>query len=68
MDYNPAEDTEYFYDLESIIEDVISGNSNLFSNEVIYLYQYLHLRGFALPFLDWTVDELIDQGVYKIID
>lgn len=71
MDYNPADDPEYFYDLESLIEeinDVISGNSNLFSNEVIYLYQYLHFKGFALPFLDWTADELIDQGVYKIID
>ena len=33
----------------------------------IHAYQYLHSIGIALPYLDWSVEELIKENVYKII-
>jgi hypothetical protein len=34
---------------------------------ILRLYQYLHSRGFAMSYLDWSVEELIKENVYKII-
>lgn len=31
-------------------------------------YQYIHLIGIALPYLDWSVEELIKENVYKLIE
>lgn len=47
----------------------ILSNENIQGNGwPIYLsaYQYLNSRGFALPYLDWSVEELVKENVYKL--
>lgn len=36
--------------------------------EYLKIYQYLHSRGFTLPYLDWSVEELVSNNVYKLIE
>lgn len=34
---------------------------------VLHAYQYLQLQGYAFPYLNWSVDELVKNEVYKLI-
>jgi hypothetical protein len=50
--------------------EILSDNDLQGNGWPIYLsaYQYLHSIGMALPYLDWSVEELIKENVYKIIN
>ena len=32
----------------------------------LHAIDYLRSRGYALPYMDWSVDELIESGVFKL--
>ncbi len=34
----------------------------------IRVYQYLQSKGYALPYMEYSVDDLVELGVYKLID
>jgi hypothetical protein len=33
---------------------------------IIQIYQYLQSKGYALPYLDYSVEDLVELGVYKL--
>lgn len=33
---------------------------------IIYVYQYLQSKGYALPYMNYSVDELVENGVIKL--
>ena len=35
--------------------------------EYAYCFQFLQSKGYALPYLDYSVEELVELGVYKLI-
>lgn len=36
-------------------------------NELLFnVYQYLQLKGYALPYMDYPVEELVQLGIYKL--
>jgi hypothetical protein len=36
-------------------------------NELLFnVYQYLLLKGYALPYMDYSVEELVQLGIYKL--
>lgn len=59
------------------VEFNFSGQGNIHSHEyssyikesnVTEAYQYLQSRGYALPYMNYTVEDLINANVYKIIE
>lgn len=32
------------------------------------VYQYLQSKGYALPYMEYSVDDLVQAGIYKLID
>lgn len=37
-------------------------------NELVFnVYQFLQSKGYALPYMDYSVEELVELGVYKLI-
>lgn len=34
--------------------------------ELLHVFQYLKSRGYALPYLQWSVEDLVKQGLYTL--
>lgn len=34
--------------------------------EILYIYQYLQSKGYALPYMDYSVEDLVKAGIYKL--
>ena len=41
-------------------------NKELYNEMVLRAYQYLQSKGYALPYLNYSVEDLVELGVYKL--
>lgn len=48
------------------ITDIILNNGSFLSNNILVIYQYLQSKGYALPYMDYSVEDLVELGVYKL--
>lgn len=49
------------------IENFINGIYPKSQPSTIHAYQFLKSKGYALPYLDYSVEDLVELGIYKII-
>lgn len=57
-----AGDVVRFFDngVKQVIEERLKNQA--------YIFQYLISRGYALPYLEYTVEQLVSEGIYKLLD
>lgn len=41
-------------------------NKELYNQKVLIAYQMLQLKGYALPYMKYSVEDLVEAGVYKL--
>lgn len=58
-----------YSNLISLVKNILD-NWNIQGNVILWLkiYQYLQSKGYALPYMEYSVDDLVKAGIYKLID
>lgn len=52
-----------------VIEHIRSNGAGIENTEcpnALSAYDYLRSKGYALPYLNWSVDDLVEQGIFKL--
>jgi len=66
MNRGDVGDDEYAKFGKEVIKGWLNHKIGILGEEWLEIIDFLRLKGYALPYLSWSVDELVSFGVYRL--
>ena len=66
--YSHKDDYILIREGKDVIENYLNRQSNIYGLDWLKVFDYLRSKSYALPYKNWSVEDLVEFGIYKLID